>query len=383
DHTSNRTTFPYAPGRDFVFQDDPYENSLGALAQVTQQFGDIFDLTVGAETRQFFDAELRSYEVDDGLDDPPNEDDIAVSIPIPTAVYSAYLIGDLHPGKVVRLNLGARLDQYVISGGNERRTFTPRNPRAALILSPGNEVVKLLGGTAFRAPSPFEFFFNDGGISSVPANPDLAPEEILTAEAEWTHRFDQVTTSTLNAYYNRITNLVETEDVPLDEQDPKFADPAVFRYTSAMQPIETLGAEAEIRRWWRSGWMVAAQLSYQRTRANRLFASDSGPQPIELTNSPEWMASILSSVPLSSQVQLSNKLRAETRRITNRNRTTQGAFIWDVTLIGRIRDPNVRYGLGVRNLLDFPVFHPGGDDLIIDQLPQRGRTLFASLRVDI
>jgi len=396
DHTANRTNFPYAPGPPpYVFQDDPYENSVGALAQITQDFGDVFDLTIGAETRQYFLAELRSFEYFRGdVDEEPDRQ--AVDIAIPTQIYSGYLIGDLHPGKTFRLNLGARVDQYGITGNDQilgvdnQQDFTTFNPRGALILSPGKEVVKVMGGTAFRAPSPFEYYFNDEGISSLPAV-DLEPERIQTAEIEWTHRFDQVLTSSVNTYFNRIQSLVETEDVPLDELkqflgDKADPDAGVFRYTSAMQPVVTLGAEAEVRRWWRSGWMVAGQVSYQRTRLNRLFESDSAApdeQPVELTNSPVWLASIMAAVPLGGQVQMAHKIRGETNRITNRGRTTQGAVVWDVTLTGRITKPTLRYGLGVRNLLDFPVFHPGGDDLIIDQLPQRGRTFFASLRVDI
>ncbi|MEN0063845.1 MAG: PEGA domain-containing protein [Myxococcota bacterium] len=381
DHFGNRTNFPYEPR--YIFQDDHYENGLGALAQVNQRFGDIFDVTIGAETRQFFLAELRSFERE-ALDEEPFAQ--AVDIPIPTQIYSGYALADFHPGKIFRLNVGGRVDSYRIVD----RDFSTINPRASLILSPGNEVIKVIGGTAFRAPSPFEFFFNDSGISSLPAI-DLVPETIQTAEFEWTHRFDQVLTSTVNAYYNRIDDLVETEDVPLGELKDKLgtkADPdaGVFRYTSSQQPIVTLGAEAEIRRWWRSGWMVAAQLSYQRTRLNTLFEGDDTPpseRPQPITNSPEWMASIIGSIPLSSQLQMSHKVRAETNRLTNAGDTTQGAVIWDVTLIGRVAKPNVRYGLGVRNLLDFPVVHPGGDDLIIDQLPQRGRTVFASVRVDL
>jgi len=382
DHYQNLTDLPYE--RRYIFQDDIYENGVGALAQVNQRFGDVFDLTLGASTRQYFLTELRTFEYETLREEPFNQD---LDVPVPTQIYSGYVIGDLHPGEIFRVNLGGRIDQYRIAD----RDFTTINPRASLILSPGNEVIKLLGGTAFRAPSPYEFDYEDAGITQLPAI-DLEPERIQTAELEWTHRFDQVTTSTVNTYVNRIDNLVETSIVPVDvlkkKVDPKYfyPDAGVFRFTSADDPVFTFGAEAEVRRWWRSGWMVAAQVSYQRTRQNRLFESAGVPdadQPMQLTNSPVWMASLLGSVPLSSQLQLSQKFRAETNRLTNSGDTTQGALVMDVTLIGRVNNPNVRYGFGVRNLLDYPIFHPGGDDLNIDQLPQPGRTIFASLRVDL
>ncbi len=382
DHYRNITDLPSE--RDYVFQDNIFENGLGAIAQVNQRFGDVFDLTVGGSTRHYFMTELNTFEYEDLDEEPFNQD---LDTPVPTQIYSGYLIGDLHPGRVVRANLGARVDRYSIIDED----FTTVNPRASLILSPGKEVIKLLGGTAFRAPSPYEFEYNDGGVTQVRSF-ELEPETIETAEIEWTHRFNQVTTSTVNAYANRIRDLVETEIVPDDvlkgKVDPKKFKPdsGVFRFTSADEPVVTLGAEAEVRRWWRSGWMVAAQVSYQRTRQNRLFEQEGltrAEQPMELTNSPVWMASILSSFPLSSQLQLSQKLRAETNRLTASGNTTQGAFVWDVTLIGRVPNPNVRYGIGVRNLLDYPIFHPGGGDLAIDQLPQQGRNFFASLRVDL
>src|SRR5690606_16195518 len=55
-------------------------------------------------------------------------------------------------------------------------------------------VLKLMAGRAFRAPSIYEQFYNDGGFSQVSAvDParglELGPESIVSGEIEYLQRF--------------------------------------------------------------------------------------------------------------------------------------------------------------------------------------------------
>jgi iron complex outermembrane receptor protein len=55
------------------------------------------------------------------------------------------------------------------------------NPRVALIYAPvETTAVKLIYGTAFRAPNNFELYYQVPGQQA--ANPDLKPETITTYE---------------------------------------------------------------------------------------------------------------------------------------------------------------------------------------------------------
>ena len=68
-----------------------------------------------------------------------------------------------------------RYDHYDTFGGTT-------NPRGALIYQPFDmTTIKLLYGTAFRAPSPFELYYNDGNVTQK-SNPNLQPENIETYE---------------------------------------------------------------------------------------------------------------------------------------------------------------------------------------------------------
>ncbi len=80
---------------------------------------------------------------------------------------------------------------------------------------------------------------------------------------------------------------------------------------------------------------------------------------------------------------LANKIRGESARLTEQGYLTDGAVVWDVTLTGMLDRPALQYGIGVRNLLDWPVNHPGGAALIIGELPQLGRNFFATLKVNL
>ncbi|MEZ4322202.1 MAG: PEGA domain-containing protein [Myxococcota bacterium] len=347
-----RGVFPY--GREYLYRDFYDGAWFGIEPRVIQTIGDVADVTVGLDTAQHFLSNMVSEEREtldgEAFGTPLDEKPVFQT-------YSAYAVADIHPGEVFRVNVGGRLDQF----NNTVESFTTFNPRAAIILTPGKEVVKFFGGTAFRAPSPYEYFYTDGGISTVPPD-EIDPETVLTVEAEWTHQFDEVLSFTVAGYFNRINNLVDSETV---------GDTDVFRFANVDDPVTSVGGEAEVRRTWRGGWMLSGQTSVQRTRVEGIEGS--------FTNSPTLLASAMGAVPLGSGVTLAQKIRTESPRLTNGGDMTPWAAIWDVTLTGQLAEPNLRYGIGVRNLLDWRIEHPGGPDVRQDVFVQRGRDLFATV----
>jgi iron complex outermembrane receptor protein len=71
-----------------------------------------------------------------------------------TQKWSLFMQDESRLSNAVILNAGVRYDKYETFGDTT-------NPRAALILAPAkSSVIKLLYGTAFRAPNQYELYFD-------------------------------------------------------------------------------------------------------------------------------------------------------------------------------------------------------------------------------
>lgn len=350
--------FPYTV--DYLYQDTWKGAWAGVEPRLVTRPTDWLSLTAGAELRNHFTAHLQSQELEDLQGNEP------LDVPLderPTfGVWSGYAIAEVG-GAPVRLSLGGRLDHYRTPEAVDD-DFTTFNPRAAVILKPDEDnVLKLMGGTAFRAPSVYEYLYNDAGLSQLPAL-SLEPETILTVEVEYVRRLGEDTTLTLAGYHNNIAQLVTTEAVT-DE---------VFRYANRGDPTRTVGVEYELRRDWRRGWMAVFQHSVQRTRVGDLVDG------ALLTNAPPHLLSLKAAAPLVPGVStISTMIRAESPRATDRGDETPWALIWDATVTGDLPGSAISYGVGVRNLLDWRYTHAAGPELLQDQLLQPGRGLFATL----
>jgi hypothetical protein len=121
--------------------------------------------------------------------------------------------------------------------------------------------------------------------------------------------------------------------------------------------------------------MLASQASFQRTRVGGLLDGR------EFENSPPWMGAVMGAAPLGQNVQLAQKVRVEASRLTRDGTRTEPAALWDVTLTGDVPDLAFSYGVGVRNLLDWRVDHPGGPDVAQNTLPQLGRSFYANGKI--
>jgi hypothetical protein len=120
--------------------------------------------------------------------------------------------------------------------------------------------------------------------------------------------------------------------------------------------------------------MLALNHSVQRTRVESLIDGE------EFTNSPEHLMGLKAATPLVPGIAIAaTRLRAESPRLTVYGSHTRWALIWDVTLTGDLPTAPVSYALGVRNLMDWKVAHPGGFELRMPAVPQPGRTAYAKL----
>ncbi len=118
----------------------------------------------------------------------------------------------------VTLTLGARGDYNTRYGG----TF---NPRLGLVTKPTDRTtLKLLYGTAFLAPSPYQayshygaFYTTDGGKTFASSywhlpNPDLAPQRKRTVEVSVLHALGDYVQLSGSAFYTRLHDLIVESD---------------------------------------------------------------------------------------------------------------------------------------------------------------------------
>jgi outer membrane receptor protein involved in Fe transport len=293
---------------------------------------------------------------------------------------AGYAVADVEISEAARVSAGARLDAYSTFG-------TSLNPRGAVILRPypsGN--LKILGGKAFRAPSVYELYYNDGGFTQV-ASPDLKPETVYSGEVEHTHRFSPRVAGTLTGYVNYVRGLIVSQGSG-DETNP-------LSYENSDVPLTTLGGEVGVRRDWRHGWMLG--VTYGFTYARFLASSSFGdfvslkksPDHRDVANAPMHLASLKGAVPIiSRQLVAGTRISVEGARYDrNENASddpqdkTPAAVLWDIVLSGEETRSGLKYSFGVYNAFDWHYQLPVSSEFQQRTIAQDGRTFLASAEI--
>lgn len=325
--------------------------------------------TLGGEASWHFDVKQKARDDSSTYLDTSN----------PYRVLAGYAILDGQLGANARVSLGSRIDNYSTFG-------TSFNPRIGLVIKPydqGN--TKFTAGRAFRAPSVYELWYNDGGITQK-ASPNLTPETMLSAEVEHSHRFSPTVIGSAAVYANAISNLIDTVG------EGNSVNPIHFVVTK--KPIVALGTEIGLRREWRSGWMVSAHYGYTRARFLRndefstLLAFDRDPNVRRIANSPTHSATLKGLAPfLVRGLSLGTRLaledgrwdRYESKTDPTQNKT-QAAVFWDLVLSMQDARHHLRGALGVYNLFDWRYQYPVGSESPLQRtMSSSGRTLLVSL----
>jgi outer membrane receptor for ferrienterochelin and colicins len=319
-----------------------------AESQYVGSLGDKNKLTAGAEWRENTRQDQELHDVD------PYES--VLDVRGSGSIFALYAQDEYRPRENWIADVGVRYDRYDTFGGTT-------NPRLALIgRFRDRTTLKLLYGRAFRAPNPYEMFYDDNGVSQK-GNPSLEPETISTYEAEIEHRFRGGARGLVSLYSYGVSNLITQETDPAD-------DLAVFRN---LERVKGQGVEAEIRAGF--GEAVEGRLSgaYQTSRDD---ATDE-----LLTNSPRTLLSLAFSSPLITR----KLLVSIEERYMSRRKVLDGGYAggFAVTnlnflLKGAKRLPAV--SVGVYNLLDHPYGDPAGEEHVQRVIPQEGRSFRFYLR---
>jgi len=280
----------------------------------------------------------------------------------------------------VRISAGVRFDAY----GTKARTClvacddtsgSSWNPRAAAVFKPYEAgTSKVVFGKAFRAPSTYELFYNDGGYTQE-ASLGLGAEEIWSIDLEHLHRISKTLQAAVSVYLTRTTDAIVSEKVDMD------ADDSPFHYVNSTAPLGTTGGEVRLRREWAQGWMF--EINYSLQLAAYLDSADHR----EVANVPMQMAALKGAVPiLKKALTLGTRLTFETGRYTWQERTTDppqsqtdSHLVWDVVVRGEERQIGLTYSFGVYNAFDMRYAQPVGSEFTKDTFPGQGRTFMADL----
>jgi iron complex outermembrane receptor protein len=273
-----------------------------------------------------------------------------------SVIWALYGQDEFAIAQKLALSAGVRYDHYSDFGGTT-------NPRLGLIYHLFRPTtLKLLYGTAFRAPEPYELapdfgpFYDD--------NLQLKPERIRSFEGAVEQRLGQHFTLSGNVFRNWINDLISLETVPADNQ-------SVYQNSGKARAT---GASIELDGHWASG--LQSRASYSYTDVEDLVAHEL------FSNSPQHMGKLNLIVPLVQQ-RLFTSLDAQytSSRRTLADNTVSGFAVFNVTGLGHTLGKRLDVSASVYNLFDKKYFDPGRPEDPEDSIQQDGRNFRVKLTV--
>ena len=332
---------PGQPLNRVVNEDAATSESIGGEVRISTEIIPRNRLTAGAALRNTF--RLDQQYVDSGktvLDSRKDQTDFGVYLQDEIRIFSWALA-----------NVGLRYDRLEPYGDSHV------SPRTALILTPTEKsVFKLIYGEAFRAPSAYERFYGDGGVSIKP-NPKLAPETIRTYEFVWEQRVVEWFQLNTAVYRYEIQDLISQIVDPADEL-------LVFRN---VEKVKAQGVEFEGRLDLPGDIKVRGSYAYCRAKD-----ADTGER---LSNSPEHMAKMNLLAPLFARnVTVGPEIQYVSARTTVGGTKLADVILVNANLLARNVKGDFELVLSVYNVFDKKYSVPVGEEILGGSVEQDGRT---------
>ncbi len=336
---------PYrvSPTQRIVNKDSWLGQWFGGEFLLSHTFFDKHRLTLGSEIRRNFLQQM--------VNNDENPYFLYANNRQTSSIYGIYLQDEWTILDNLSLQAGGRYDHYDNFGG----TF---NPRLGLIYEPLNgTTLKLLYGTAFRAPNAFESVYTccEGSTPWI-GNSSLKPEQIETYEIVLEQRINQYFDLRVSPYYNRLTNLINLT-----------VSPCGLRQFQNQGNAEAHGLETQLKGHYEN---FEGRLSHT-FQQSRIGGYDTPP------NAPQHMLKLNLSAPLWQ-----DKLFAglEVQYVSSRATTTIGNRVpnysnTNLTLLSRRLLPGLELTGGLYNLFNEHYVDPASPPLLPDAISQDGRNL--------
>lgn len=276
------------------------------------------------------------------------QENIFVAVPGSSVIWALYGQDEFTITHNLNLSAGVRYDHYSEFGGTA-------NPRLGLIYHPAHATtLKLLYGTAFRAPEPFELKPDYGAFYD--NNLQLRPETIRSVEGVVEQGLGAHFTFSGSVFRNWISDLISIETNPADGQSV---------YENSGQ-VDATGVEVELDGRFVDGLQGRASYSFTDTEQPLIH------QP--LANSPRHLGKVDASFPMMQQRLFANVDAQYTSPVQTLAGNTLGGFaIFNVTLLAHTLTKHLDVSASVYNILNKRYFNPGRPEDTQDVIQQDGR----------
>lgn len=299
------------------------------------------DMTLGAEYIDYFRSNIGNHDIE-----PPRfvfESNRGFS------TLGLFIQDDWRLRKDVTINLGVRHDR--LDAGN-----SALSPRAGLIVRAWEAAsVKLLAGSAFRAPNDYEQYY----VSDLyKANSNISPERIRTYEAVLEQGMGPHLRGLISMYRYDIRDLISEVEDPSDG----------LLYNRNLDRVRGQGQELELE--------VRYPFLEGRVSFSHQDARDATTHA-QLSDSPRRLIKLSALTPLADGRLW---LGWETQYISGRlnpDGIRQGGYsVSNLSLTARDRNKRMELSASIFNLFDKTYAHPSSNDFdpAIRAIPQDGRS---------
>jgi iron complex outermembrane receptor protein len=344
-------TYPFGtPGSEgledeAILRDGTVGRWIGTQWQMTMRLLERHTLIVGSEYRNnireyqfsYSDIQPRVYDLQDDRS---------------SKTFGVFAQDEVMLTSSLVLAAGLRYDYYVDGFGGTT------NPRLGLIYNSDDALtLKALYGEAFRAPNPYERFYN----VEQRVRPELRPETIRTYELVAERQFGSHYRLSASAYYYDIQDLIS-----------QVATPEGAPYFDNLQSAEALGLELEARAEFASGTKARVSWLLQRT--------EDGLTGRVLSNSPRHLGKLSLSRPwFDNRFSSGIDLQYHSASATLSGAEADGFLLTNLTLSADRLIGSLDVSLGVYNLFDTRYGYPGAEDHTQDVIEQDGRAVRGSV----
>jgi iron complex outermembrane receptor protein len=262
---------------------------------------------------------------------------------------AVYLQDEYDWSDTLKFNIGLRYDKY-------SKIEKAINYRIAAIWSlSAQSTLKLIRGTAFRAPNAYEQNIHDYFAPDKIVKP-LTPEEIVSNEVIFESQINENLRWVLSFYDNDITDLLTLVIDPTD---------GVPAFVNGHQAAAK-GGEIELQGQWQSNWSGALSYSHQRPTTD----SDE-----RITHIPKHQLKLTAITPeLFAGLTAGLTMQYESGRETLQGGKTRDNILTHLTVSNAVLLPNLTLSASIYNLFDQDYSFPGEEQHFQNEIAQDGRS---------